>query len=448
MVNEFSFRTRKRDLENIENEIFDVAVIGGGITGAGITNLLAQNGLKVIMLEKSDFGSSTSQGSSKLLHGGLRYLQNGQFALVRELLKERNYLLKHMEIARMLEFRILIGKGQWKKGTIRLGLNLYSMLGGKSGIPRFHKNNKEFPPGIDGFFSYRDGWCDDSRLVMYHVVSAHENGAICLNYCEFKSSSNNDNVHELEFMDIVGDSLKKVKARIVVNCAGPWANTVSMALGNENNHEFKMSRGVHIVLSRDKYPGKAAVVFRSSLDERQMFIIPHDEVVIVGTTDTFTENSSDFTVDEQSVRYILQSSKPVLGDLSTEDVKSSFAGIRVLMGEGNDPGKISRDFSITENDGIIHVFGGKLTNHRVAARKVAKIVSGKLSIRLQIKGKPEITYKRGNQDNPYEYDMMHECAMFPEDIMRRREGYSIYLPDGGKSREEEIKKTFRRMMDD
>ncbi|EQD81034.1 FAD dependent oxidoreductase domain protein, partial [mine drainage metagenome] len=139
-MKEFSFNTRDKDFECLEEISFDVLVVGGGITGAGVANILAANGISTILLEKSDFGSGTSQGSSKLIHGGLRYLQDYNFRLVRQLLKERNYILENVGDAKKINFNILIGKNSWKKSEIRLGLILYNLLGGKLKIPKFVEN--------------------------------------------------------------------------------------------------------------------------------------------------------------------------------------------------------------------------------------------------------------------------------------------------------------------
>ncbi|MHB8361066.1 MAG: glycerol-3-phosphate dehydrogenase/oxidase [Thermoplasmataceae archaeon] len=442
-MKEFSFKTRDKDFEGLEEINFDVLVVGGGITGAGVANILAANGISTILLEKSDFGSGTSQGSSKLIHGGLRYLQDYNFRLVRQLLKERNYILANVGDAKKINFNILIGKNSWKKSEIRLGLILYNLLGGKLKIPKFVENKGTYPEQFTGYFQYQDGLCDDARLVIYNIVSAHENGAVCLNYAELKQIVRSGNEFSAVIENkITGKSLK-TKAKIIINCAGPWAMDVAMLMNSAPNLPFKLSKGIHIVVSRRKFQLDSGIAFMSHIDKRQMFIIPVGEVIIIGTTDIIISDPEDFAVGKDEINYILESASTILQGLTSKDIITEFSGIRPLIGNAEDPGKLPRDFVISEDGNIINVFGGKLTNFRAASRNVAKLVSARLNVKIRTKGMPVIAYQRHESADKFAHEIKYECAIFPEDIMRRREAFQIYREDMGKSEEKAVKKAFK-----
>ncbi len=444
-MKEFSYITREKDIDQADGGFYDVLIIGGGITGAGIANILSKNGISAILVEKSDFGSGTSQGSSKLIHGGLRYLQEREFRLVRELLKERNYILSNVRDSKKIKFNILIGESTWKRSTIRTGLFLYNLLGGKLKIPKFHENGGKYPSDFKGYFEYEDGWCDDSRLVIYNIVTAHENGAICLNYSEFKSVEKAGEHYLSSIYDSIGKRSIRVRSRMIINCAGPWAETIAKMTGTKSSLPFKLSKGVHIAVSRSKFPMDSGIAFMSQIDRRQMFIIPAGEVLIIGTTDNLVENPNDFEPSMDDIDYIIRSAKQVIPDLDQKDILTSYAGIRPLIGDADDPGKIPRDFVIKTDGYVINVFGGKLTNYRAASRKVAKIVSMKFGLRFHIKGMPEISYQRPESAERFVNEIRYECAVFPEDILRRREAFRIYREDLGKSEEKAVNSAFREI---
>ncbi len=444
-MKEFSYITREKDMEQASGGFYDVLIIGGGITGAGIANILSKNGISAILVEKSDFGSGTSQGSSKLIHGGLRYLQEREFRLVRELLKERNYILSNVRDSKKIKFNILIGESTWKKSTIRTGLFLYNLLGGKLKIPRFHENRGKYPSEFTGYFEYEDGWCDDSRLVIYNVVSAHENGAVCLNYSEFRSVEKTGEHYLSTIYDSIGKRSIRVTSRMIINCAGPWAEKIAQMTDTNPSLPFKLSKGVHITVSRSRFPMDSGIAFMSKIDRRQMFIIPAGEVLVIGTTDNLVNDPEDFNPSGDDIDYIIRSAKQVIPDLDQKDVLTSYAGIRPLIGDSDDPGKIPRDFVIKTEGYIINVFGGKLTNYRAASRKVARIVSMKFGMKFHIKEEPEISYQRPETADRFVNEIRYECAVFPEDIMRRREAFRIYREDLGKSEEKAVNAAFREI---
>lgn len=444
MLKEFSHKTRARDISEIEDTAFDVLIVGGGIIGAGVANLLAQNGVKILLVDRGDFASGTSSGSSKLIHGGLRYLAQWRILLTRDLLKERNYLIKNTDIVKRIDFDILMDEYSWKPYVIRMGLFLYNILGGKLRIPTMEKNGGIYGPNVKGYFSYHDGVTDDSRLVMYNIISAYNNGAVCLNYVSLEGFEKGGDHVEASLKDRIGGGGFRVSARTVINCAGPWVEEIMKLYGINNDEIFRLSKGIHIIVRKEELPVERAIAFRSHIDKRQMFVIPREEIVIIGTTDEFVDDPDDFSIPESDVKYIIESAKRIFPSLSENSIITSYAGIRPLFGKGETPGEVSRDFIIKTWPNFITVFGGKLTDYRSAARKVAKEfmrISGK---KVKIRGLPMIDYRREVGDDPYEYDIKYECALTFEDIIRRREGLSLYSPDLGESEKESIKNSLSR----
>lgn len=446
MIPEFSAQTRKKTIDAMDGTEYEVVIIGGGITGSGIANILAENGVHTLLIEKNDFASGTSSGSSKLIHGGLRYLQNGRLVEVRRLLKERNYLLGHTDIVKPLEFHLFTGKQMWNKFELGFGISLYNILSGKFPYAKYIKNNGTYSSQIEGYYSYMDGITIDSELVIYNIVSAYRHGAICINYMEATSIKNNGEEYILEIRDVLSGKYKTIHTGIVINAAGPWGNKILEMAQLTTDKNFRLSKGVHIVFRYSIWGRKNAAVFKSSVDGRQLFIIPSGEIAYVGTTDTFVEDPDDFSIKDEDINYIIESVKPIFPEFERTKIIASFSGIRVLLGPGEDPGKISRDFKISSENNFISVLGGKITDYRVGARKVAKIVSGILGRHLKIKNMPYIDYSRkpGNLEDIVKY----ECPVKPEDIIRRRLALSIYSADSIKSVEQEINLLMRRENED
>ncbi len=432
---EFSFKTRTSDIEKIKGNPCDVLIIGGGITGAGAANILAANGLKVVLAEKGDFASGTSSGSSKLIHGGLRYLAQGEIMEVRSLLKERNYLTANTGIVKPMDFHILVDQYSWRKGTLRFGLYLYNLLSGKFSIPRFRENHGLYPESVRGYFVYSDSYTDDSLLVISNIVTAKMHGAVCLNYVEAVDFNAKDSGSEVTLLDHTTGEKFSVEPDVIINAAGPWAGEISSKLDLKLEHGLKLSKGIHLVVPAEKIPVKNAVAFRTYIDKRQMFIIPRGEVVHIGTTDTFTNEPDDFNITDEDVDYIVKSVSHLFPALRKEDVITSFCGIRPLFGEGNDPGSVTRDFEVRMRGNVLSILGGKITNYRTASQDTALKVSEMLGMKLKVKGLPVIEYRRPDLSLPerIEYEIYHECPVYTEDIMRRREAARIYTLDMGKS---------------
>lgn len=439
LEHEFSYRTRKSTLDSIDGKEFDVMIVGGGITGAGVASILAHNGMSTLLVERDDFASGTSSGSSKLIHGGLRYLAQGEFREVRELLKERDYLVNHTDIVKPLKFHILLDKYSWKKYTLRLGLFLYNLLDGRLEIPRFRRNDGRYPAGVKGYFEYMDAYTDDSRLVIYNIVSARRKGAVCLNYVEAQNIEIGRDQCSAILRDSITGKERSIKARVVVNAAGPWAADIMKGMDASLDAPFRLSKGIHIVLPANKIPVSEAIAFRTHIDRRQMFVIPRGDVVHVGTTDTFVNSPDDFSINDDDIDYIVKSVSELFPGVSRSDMITAYSGLRPLFGQGDNPGKVSRDFEIRVNGRSVSLLGGKITNYRAAARKASESIGSVLGIPVKTEGLPEITYSRPPDDGLIEYVIMYECPITFEDIMRRRMGYRIYTLDGGKSKEDRVR---------
>ena len=430
---EFSAKTRVVDLNDLGNRKFDVLVIGGGINGSGVANTLAQAGISTVLVEANDFASGTSSSSSKLIHGGLRYLQQGRIREVRNLIKERDYLRRNTQIVKDIEFHILITPDSWRKWEIRLGLVIYNLLGHRITFPVFHRNRGEYPSPVKGYFSYLDAMTDDARLVMSNICSAHNHGALCLNYVRLVAVEKNEPGLSARVSDSLTGKEYVVHARMVVNCTGPWAAEVMKLTGTGSMPGIQLSKGIHLVLPAEMFPFKNAIAFRSRLDGRQLFIIPRGEVVHLGTTDNFVESPDDREVSQEEITYLIESTSAIFGNIDRASIITTFSGIRPLVSESSDPGKATREFSVIQDNGIIHVLGGKLTDYRIASRKVAGMVARHLGISTDLERLPVIDYYRHAMDDPVQYDLDYECAITVDDIVRRREGSSIYSMDAGAS---------------
>lgn len=369
-------------------EIWDMAIIGGGATGAGIAVDAASRGYRAVLLEQSDFGKGTSSRSTKLVHGGVRYLQQGNIALVMEALKERGLLLRNApHLVRNLSF-VVPNYLWWEAPFYGVGLKMYDLLAGKHGFgPSKILSHDEVlkhiptlePEGLRGGVVYHDGQFDDSRLLINLLQTAVEQGAAVLNYAPvtrlLKSPGNR--IIGLAFRDEEGGGEHALSARCVINATGPFSDQVRKLDDAAAAPIIAPSQGVHIVLPREFLPGDAAIMVPHTRDGRVMFAVPWHGHVIIGTTDT---PISDVVLEPRpqphEIDFLLQTAGRYLTrHPQHSDILTVFTGIRPLVkttAETNTAG-LSRDHTIhISASGLLTIAGGKWTTYRRMAEDVVE----------------------------------------------------------------------------
>jgi glycerol-3-phosphate dehydrogenase len=393
----FSVEDRKSQIELLSNTEFDLLVIGGGITGAGIALDAAQRGLKVALLEKKDYAWGTSSRSTKLIHGGLRYLKQMEFKLVQEVGTERAIVhrnARHIVVPEKMLLPITEG-GSLSKNMSAWALWVYDWLAGVDKSERKKMLNaadtamaepllrKEGLKAGGLYFEYRT---DDARLTAEILKTAVEFGAICLNYAEingFEYDSGNL-IKKAKVKDNLQGSAFSVNARIFVNAAGPWVDNLrAFDTDGVKGKRLHLSKGVHLVIPFEKLPLKQSVYFDVKADKRMIFAIPRDSITYLGTTDTnFNGDINNPEASAQDAAYIIAAVNEMFpsADLKVEDVISSWAGLRPLIHQdGKSVSELSRkDEIFLSKSGLISIAGGKLTGYRKMAEKVVNLVSKKL----------------------------------------------------------------------
>lgn len=385
---------RELNLAKLIDEKFDVLVIGGGITGAGIALDAALRGMKVGLIDRQDFAAGTSSRSTKLVHGGLRYLVQGDFGLVYEVGRERRIVhaiaphLVHPD--RMLMPLIQNGNhGYW---ITKLGLSIYDLLAGVAKSDRKRMLSKQealkLEPLLDvnrivggGFYAeYRT---DDARLTFGLIRTAVARGAVAVNYISARRFEySNKRISGLVVFDEESKREFTIHAKHVVGAAGPWTDALRYMDDQESKPIIRHTKGVHIVVSRNRLRIKHTVYFDNE-DKRMLFAIPRDNKVYIGTTDTFYNSNLDLpSVTAKDVDYLLEGANYMFPsvNLNREDIESSWAGIRPLIEQ---PGKtattVSRKDEVYESkSGLIVIAGGKLTGYRKMAERVVNRVGKKM----------------------------------------------------------------------
>ncbi len=392
----FSFREREENLERLNREEFDILVIGGGITGVGIAWDAALRGFKTALLEKNDFGSGTSSRSSRLIHGGLRYLRYFQLDLVYEACKERFLLLNRLapHMVRPLPFIYPSYRG---RGIglleLRAGMWLYDLLAFSRRIGQYRILNSaealEVEPvleksGLRGAAFFYDCLGNDSQITIATAKAAHQAGAVCANYVEAVGVlKSRGKVRGVAARDLLSGKETEVKARVVVNAAGPWADMVLAMESPGYTEGLRLTKGVHLVVRRERIGHRNAVTLSSPRDGRFVFLIPWWQFTIIGTTDTDYEGSPDEVyAGPEDVDYLLETvnfNLPHLA-LKEEDVISTFAALRPLAFKGGtSPYEVSRQHRIFETQGgMLCIAGGKFTTYRKMACDLVNRAAEKL----------------------------------------------------------------------
>jgi glycerol-3-phosphate dehydrogenase len=391
------------DIGRLKTTLFDLIVVGGGITGAGIAQDAASRGMKVLLLEKGDFASGTSSKSTKLIHGGLRYLQNGQVSVVRESLRERQLLMKLApHLVWSIPFVIPLYRGNfWKNLKLALGLWVYDLLAGFRNR-KFHKRisaaevSRRCPgiatEGLIGGYLYEDCRTDDARHTLEVLKSASEHGAQCVNYARVLGLIHDGcrcNGVVVSIADQRGNwsAPFEVRSRAVVNATSVWTQAFATAVGARSNLQVVPAKGIHITVSQQRLPITSAMIIPSVHDKRFCFAVPWYDSVVIGTTDTEYDGSlDDVRAEPQEVQYVLDAVNAQFPHLhlSDADITGRFAGLRPLV---RDPRKqstadLARGHSLTVgSDGLITIAGGKLTPYRPMASSVVDRVVKQLAWR-------------------------------------------------------------------
>lgn len=388
-----SFHRREKLLKFADSD-FDLLIIGGGITGAGIALDAAVRGLKTLLIEKADFASGTSSKSTKLIHGGLRYLKQFDIALVREVGKERaivHQLAPHLVVPEKMLLPIIKG-GTFGKWSTSLGLKVYDfvadvayadkrvMLDKKATLKKEPLLPGERVLGAGLYAEYRT---DDARLTTEVLKTAVKRGAEVINYCSAESFVYKDGkVIGCNCIDeLTGEGLT-VRAKQVVSATGPWVDELRGKDKSLKGKHLLLTKGVHIVVPKSRLPIRQSIYFDVE-DGRMIFAIPRANIVYIGTTDTvYEEKQESVSTSQKDVDYLLSAVNDMFPDveLKQEDIVSNWAGLRPLIFEpGKSASEISRRDELFESpSGLISIAGGKLTGYRIMAKKAVDLVVKKL----------------------------------------------------------------------
>ena len=358
--------------------MFDIFIIGGGINGAGIARDASGRGLKVYLAEKGKVGSATSSWSSKLIHGGLRYLENYEFKLVAESLREREVITQIApSITKPLPFVIPYTKKLRSKLLIRLGLFLYDNLGGKTKIPKSSKVifAKQYQNILQSKFTegfrYYDVQVDDKKLVEMNIDNAKKMGAIIAEDTKVINANRIDN-----YWEITLNNNEKIKSKILINAAGPWINeTVNNVLKINAKKSIRLVRGSHII-TKKLYEDEVAFTLQNE-DNRVVFVIPYkDEYSLIGTTEVDVDTPDNPSISNEEKIYLINTiNNHFIKQISQEDIVETYSGIRPLIEDFKDATKVTRDyiFDLNEDESkapLLNIYGGKLTTYRKLAENV------------------------------------------------------------------------------
>ncbi len=368
---------------------YDLFIIGGGINGAGIARDASGRGLSVYLADKGKVGSATSSWSSKLIHGGLRYLENYEFKLVRESLKEREVITNIApKITNPLPFIIPYKKKLRSKLLIKFGLFLYDNLGGKTKIPKSSKVNfmtdysNILQPKFSTGFKYYDVQVDDKKLVEMNIDDAKNMGAKIVENKKVINAKNESNGWSITL-----ENNEIVKASILINAAGPWINeTVNNVIKINTKKSIRLVRGSHII-TRKLYNEEIAFTLQNN-DNRIVFVIPHNkEYSLIGTTEVDVEKPDNPKISEEEKFYLIDTiNDHFIKQISTSDIISTYSGIRPLIEDFKEASKVTRDYIFdlniqNMNAPLLNIYGGKLTTYRKLSEKVIEELEPYLPIK-------------------------------------------------------------------
>lgn len=401
----FSAKNRASIISTMSTSSYDIIVIGGGITGAGIALDATSRGLKVALIEMQDFAAGTSSRSTKLIHGGLRYLKQMEFKLVAEVGQERAIVHRnapHLTRPEHLLLPIVKG-GSLTTFTARLGMTIYEWLAGVKKEEKHRVLNKEQTIAAEPllrndnllggilFYEYRT---DDARLTIEILKEATARGAQTLNYIKAQSFIyTNGIITGVKAQNILNDQTIEIKGKYVVNATGPWVDDIDDLDKPQLQHKLHITKGVHIVIDGSRLPLKQSSYF-DTYDKRMIFVIPREGKTYIGTTDTFYKGDiANPKITTEDISYLLKCANDVFpsASLTTNDVESNWVGLRPLIQKpGKGPSEISRKDEIFESaSGLITIAGGKLTGYRKMAQRIVDLIGKK--IKAAGKSIPECT---------------------------------------------------------
>jgi glycerol-3-phosphate dehydrogenase len=375
-----------KELRQQSNVIWDIIVIGGGATGLGIALDGASRGYKTLLLEQADFAKGTSSRSTKLVHGGVRYLTQGDLLLVMEALHERGLMLKNAPHLTFTQEFVIPIYTLWDAIMYTVGLKFYDLLAGRLSMGKSYfisRNNtltrlpRLRPKGLKGGVVYYDGQFDDSRMALALALSCVEKGGMVLNYFKVTDLLKNETgkINGVRAEEIVSGDEFNLKASLVINATGVFADYIARMDNPESKPTIKPSQGVHIVLDKSFLQSNSAIMIPKTSDGRVLFAIPWYNEVVVGTTDTpLDEISLEPVALEKEINFILQTAeKYLVKSPLRKDILSIFAGLRPLAANPNNPAStkdVSRRHKITISpSGLLSIIGGKWTTYRRMAEE-------------------------------------------------------------------------------
>jgi glycerol-3-phosphate dehydrogenase len=401
----FSSQQRKDLFGEAQAEVFDVLIVGGGITGACAARDAVRRGLSTAIVDKSDWAYGTSSRSSKLVHGGLRYLELFDFKLVFEACRERRRLLlnaPHVVWPQPFIFPVykgdknplfIIDIGLWMYDTLALFRNVQNhQLHGPKRIlqvePELDRDK------LKGGGQFYDCATDDARLTLSHIQSARLEGACCLSYTRVVDFLRRDGmVCGARVLDEAGGTEFDIEARVVLNCTGPWTDALCEIDDTEADPKLRPTKGSHVIVPWERVKATNAMPIISPRDERLLFLVPWGDFALIGTTDTdYTDDYDTIHASKEDVDYILEAANRTLprAGLDYDDIISTYAGLRPLVVEGGGvdvkESQVSREHSIYEShSGLISIAGGKLTTARSMAEELVDLAAVRLEERFGIK---------------------------------------------------------------
>ncbi|MFN7137975.1 MAG: glycerol-3-phosphate dehydrogenase/oxidase [Limisphaerales bacterium] len=451
--------TRAKTIAALTAKPLDILIIGGGIVGSGIARDAAMRGLRVGLIEQHDFAFGTSSRSSRLLHGGLRYLAQGRVGLVHEASVEKkivHHIAPHISDPLAFVFPTYQGNKEWKLWQLKIGVKIYDLLCGGRNLGASSWMNKGEalkwipqlqPQNLNGAVRYYDGLTNDARLVLDTLRSARKGGAHALNYLKFEDAKFEGGQWNCILTDTLSDAKYRVSAKAVVNATGPWAGKTP-----HSHVQLRLTKGIHIVVERSKVPVPDAVVMTEG--KRILFAIPWGERTILGTTDTDYKGFLEkVQADAEDLAYVIKITNEHFpsAKLTVNDVISSWAGLRPLIADPNGkPSDISRSHEITNPEPQWwDVAGGKLTTYRLMAEQAVDQIASKLNLkttpcrtakepllpRAETEGLSSITPPEFCK-SAVQHFCQNEWAVHLDDVMVRRSSWHYYHRDAAKRAEQ------------